>query len=256
LIEYNLVSDASAPSGLWDVHTRIGGFAGSDLQLLECPVETVPTAPNPNCIAAFLSVHVTASASGLYFENTWFWTADHDVEDPNNTQITIFAGRGLLIESTEGTFWLYGTAVEHHSLYQYQFVNTANIYAGQIQTETAYYQPNPDANSPFIFNPTYFDPQFAVGQSGWGLRVVDSTEILIYSAGLYSFFDNNNVACSQVGAPAKCQNSISEIVSSTISIYNLVTLGSTYMATVDGVGILNTDNADGFTEDVALLRTS
>lgn len=30
----------------------------------------------------------------------------------------------------------YGTAVEHHTLYQYQFANTQNIFMAQIQTET------------------------------------------------------------------------------------------------------------------------
>lgn len=30
----------------------------------------------------------------------------------------------------------YGTAVEHHSLYQYNFANAANVVAGFIQTET------------------------------------------------------------------------------------------------------------------------
>lgn len=29
-----------------------------------------------------------------------------------------------------------GTAVEHHALYQYQFVNTKEIFMGHIQTET------------------------------------------------------------------------------------------------------------------------
>jgi glucan 1,3-beta-glucosidase len=64
------------------------------------------------------------------------WTADHDIEDPSGTQVTVFNGRGLFIESTAGTFWLIGTSVEHHVLYQYQFANTQNIYAGVIQTET------------------------------------------------------------------------------------------------------------------------
>lgn len=140
LIEWNLDASSSAPAGMWDVHTRIGGFAGSDLQLAECPVTstTVATASNinENCIAAFMSMHVTPSASNLYMENNWLWTADHDVEDPNLTQITVYTGRGLYIESTAGTIWLYGTAVEHHSLYQYQFANTQNVYMGQIQTET------------------------------------------------------------------------------------------------------------------------
>lgn len=40
------------------------------------------------------------------------------------------------IESTAGTFWLVGTAVEHHVLYQYQLSGTKNIFASQLQTET------------------------------------------------------------------------------------------------------------------------
>lgn len=32
-IEWNLISSAAAPSGMWDVHTRVGGFAGSNLQV-------------------------------------------------------------------------------------------------------------------------------------------------------------------------------------------------------------------------------
>ncbi len=42
------------------------------------------------------------------------------------------------IEATSGPFWLYGTAVEHHSLYQYQLAGTSNILMSQIQTETPY----------------------------------------------------------------------------------------------------------------------
>ena len=34
----------------------------------------------------------------------------------------------------------------------------------------------------------------------WGLRIVDSTNILIYGAGLYSFFNNYSTACSNQGA--------------------------------------------------------
>lgn len=110
LVQYNLASPSSSPSGLWDFHTRIGGFTGSDLQIAQCPTTptiAIPPAPvNTNCIAAFLSFHVTPSGSGLYMENDWFWVADHDVDDPSLTQITIYAGRGLLIESGAGTVWL------------------------------------------------------------------------------------------------------------------------------------------------------
>lgn len=69
LIEWNLASPASSPSGMWDVHTRIGGFAGSNLQLSQCPKVTTLVVANSNCIAAFMGMHVTSFASGLYMEN-------------------------------------------------------------------------------------------------------------------------------------------------------------------------------------------
>jgi glucan 1,3-beta-glucosidase len=72
----------------------------------------------------------------------WLWTSDHTLDDDiNETQIDIFSGRGILIEGTD--IWLYGTASEHHTLYQYRFYKAQNVFAGLIQTETPYYQPNP-----------------------------------------------------------------------------------------------------------------
>ena len=106
LIEWNLASSSGSPSGMWDVHTRIGGFTGSDLQIAQCAKNPGSTAVNTACIGAYMSMHVTPSASGLYMENVWLWTADHDIDDPNNGQITIYNGRGLYIESTAGNFWL------------------------------------------------------------------------------------------------------------------------------------------------------
>ena len=136
----NSLQPPSGPSGLWDVHTRVGGFAGSDLQINDCPttptVTTPPAAVNLNCIAGFMSMHVTSSATNLYMENIWLWTADHDIEDPTLRQITIYNGRGLYVESNAGPLWLYGTSVEHHVLYEYQFTGSHNVYMGQIQTET------------------------------------------------------------------------------------------------------------------------
>lgn len=213
LFEYNLASPSGAPSGLWDVHSRVGGFAGSDLQLAQCPttptVQTPPAPVNTNCIAAFMDLHITKSASGLYMENNWLWVADHDVEDPSLTQITIYAGRGLLDES-DGPLWLVGTAVEHHSKYEYQFSNAGNVFAAQIQTETAYYQPNPNATIPFPTVASLNDPVFASvangttpSADGWGLRIVNSQDILIYGAGHYSFFNNYSTS--------KCHSFISAL---------------------------------------------
>lgn len=143
LIEYNLYSSGE-PAGLWDVHARIGGFAGSHLQQEQCIKEPEKTTTAANlkkeCIASYLSLHITPWASGVYLENNWLWVADHDLDDSlnNNTQITIYAGRGLLDQSVQGRVWLYGTAVEHHVKYEYQFVSTKDVVMGQIQTETAY----------------------------------------------------------------------------------------------------------------------
>jgi glucan 1,3-beta-glucosidase len=105
LIEWNLATSGT-PSGMWDVHTRIGGFTGSNLQVAQCEKNNATTVINNACIGGFMSMHITKSASGLYMENNWLWTADHDIDDPDNTQLTIYNGRGLLIESTAGTLWL------------------------------------------------------------------------------------------------------------------------------------------------------
>jgi len=275
LIQYNLASGSSSPSGLWDVHTRIGGFAGSQLQLAQCPttpnVLTPPAAVNSACIAASGSLHLTPRSSGFFALGSWLWVADHDVDDASLTQITIYAGRGLLDESA-GPVWLVGTAVEHHTKYQYQFAGANDVFAGFIQTETAYYQPNPPAGIPFPLNASIHDPVFATvtmatnltasnssipSQNGWGLRVVNSSNVLIYGAGHYSFFDNYNVTCSNQGGGEVCQNHIVDIESSTgVSIYNLNTVGTHYMVDLNGVDeAFYADNLDGFVETVAIFRT-
>lgn len=106
LIEWNLATTGS-PSGMWDVHTRIGGFAGSNLQAGQCAKNPGSTTVNQNCIAAYMAMHITAGASNLYMENVWLWTADHDIDDQGLAQLDIYVPRGLYIESTAGTFWLY-----------------------------------------------------------------------------------------------------------------------------------------------------
>lgn len=73
LIEWNLATSGT-PSGMWDVHVRAGGTAGSNLQVAQCP--TSDTSAPASCVVAFMLVHITPSATGLYLENNWFWTAD------------------------------------------------------------------------------------------------------------------------------------------------------------------------------------
>ena len=97
LIEWNLAS-GDTPSGMWDVHARVGGFTGSNFQVAQCLKQPGSSNVDTNCIGAFMLMHVTPKATNLYMENTWLWTADHDIEDATNTQITVYSGRGLCKE--------------------------------------------------------------------------------------------------------------------------------------------------------------
>jgi glucan 1,3-beta-glucosidase len=121
---------------MWDVHWRIGGYNGTQLQSNTCLKNPKVAAPsNPKCWAAFLLVHITASAS-VYMENTWGWVADHEMDLAGNEQINLYNGRGVLIE-TQKAAWLYGTSFEHSVQYNYNIANAKNVYMGIIQTETS-----------------------------------------------------------------------------------------------------------------------
>lgn len=137
---------------------------------------------------------------------------------------------------------------------------------GQVQTETAYYQPNPDATIPFPEDATLFDPVFTPSSnfslnaaSGWGLRILRSNNILGYGVGLYSFFDNYSTNCSAINAGATCQTRILSIEgdrhSYDINLYNLNTVGATQMITRDGVDLAsNVDNNSTFVDTINVFR--
>ena len=142
---------------------------------------------------------------------------------------------------------------------------------GQIQTETAYYQPNPDATIPFPANPALNDPVFtpnasngsangtASAPSGWGLRIVRSHDIFGCGLGLYSFFDDYSTECSKVGWGAVCQARVLGVEGSRdVSVYNLNTVGvvsMVIMVTVDGVdGAGSVDNNGTFVDTVNMFR--
>jgi glucan 1,3-beta-glucosidase len=137
---------------------------------------------------------------------------------------------------------------------------------GQIQTETAYYQPNPNALIPFPPVPSLSDPIFRPSPNssinaadGWGLRIVSSNNILGYGVGLYSFFDNYSTDCSAVGAGARCQSRILSIEggagSYDVGLYNVNTVGATQMITRDGVDVAsNVDNNSTFVDTINVFR--
>jgi glucan 1,3-beta-glucosidase len=166
-----------------------------------------------------------------------------------------------------------------------------------IRDLSRYYQPNPSAPTPFAVVPSLHDPDFAsscAGTSGncadaWGLRIINSNNILVYGAGLYSFFNNYNtsrncpsytlpllfhsrgspatihshtnerpVACSNGGGPENCQSNILSLEGglSNINLYCLSTVGSTNMITENGKTLASySDNVNVFPDTIALFQT-
>ncbi|KAJ3507336.1 hypothetical protein NLJ89_g6366 [Agrocybe chaxingu] len=197
VVEWNVKEPegVQAGAGMWDSHIRLAGSSGTNLEAPTCP--QFGSGPYDPCYAAFLSLHITPSATG-YFESTWVWLADHDLDYSGEGMITVYAGRGILSES-QGPVWMIGTASEHHVIYQYNLVGAENHYMGLIQTESPYFQPKPAAPTPFSIDARYHDPAPYPGNaSSWALAVKNSNHILIFGAGLYSFFINYSQDCQSV----------------------------------------------------------
>ncbi|KAI4288633.1 MAG: hypothetical protein L6R35_002101 [Caloplaca aegaea] len=261
LVEWN-VRDAPSQqgsSGLWDVHFRIGGSAGTSLQSDTCAKSPNAThSADPKCAGAFLLLHITKQASA-YVENCWFWVADHELDRADHGQIDIYNGRGVLIESAEGPVWMYGTSSEHSQLYNYQIANAKTVYMALIQTETPYFQSNPDALQPFSPNPTFSDPDFshcttAGCKKAWGLRVVGSRDVHVFGAGLYSFFDNYAQTCLKTES---CQENMLALDCGNENVYfwGLSTKAATKMVTVDGEGVVEQgDNRSNFCSTLAVFE--
>jgi len=126
---------------------------------------------------------------------------------------------------------------------------------GLIQTETPYFQSNPDASTPFTANSKYSDPVFSGSTNvnkAWGLRVVNSEDVFVYGAGLYSFFDNYGQTCLNTES---CQtNMVSLEKSGAVYLYGLSTKAATNMVSVNGASAaLDSDNRNNFCATVALF---
>ncbi|KAJ6581152.1 exo-beta-1,3-glucanase [Mycena capillaripes] len=238
VVEWNVKQTTQGSAGLWDSHVRLGGATGTNLQNSNCP--SSGSGGFDNCYAAFLGLHLTASSTA-YLEGAWVWLADHDLDGDGTTQISLYSGRGILSESA-GPVWMIGTG---DTLYQYHLVGAQNHYMGLIQTETPYYQPTPAAPSPFTVNTAFSDPSFAGITSAWGLIVASSSNILVFGAGLYSFFSNYDQACL---TPENCQNQILNIDStSSVFLYSLATVGTTFQLSINAAGVVNQSaNPNGF----------
>ena len=131
LMEWNVQETTQGACGLWDVHFRVGGTAGTELQEDNCIGNSTLTSTqgistsefNPKCAGSFLMLHITQAATA-YVENVWLWVADHELDLPTHNEVNIYNGRGMYIES-KGPVWLYGTSVEHSQVSSSSYSPTA-----------------------------------------------------------------------------------------------------------------------------------
>lgn len=92
-------------NAMWDVHFRVGGSAGTDLNPAQCiKTPDIHVTPDPKCYAAFMLMRIGKTAN-VYMENVWGWTSDHGIDFPHD-QITIYNARGIYTESTDGPVWM------------------------------------------------------------------------------------------------------------------------------------------------------
>ncbi|KAJ6500510.1 exo-beta-1,3-glucanase [Mycena sanguinolenta] len=249
VVEWNIQEIEQGSAGAWDTHIRLGGSAGTNLEIDQCKPGSAAT----GCMAAFMALHLTRDSTA-YLEGMWVWLADHTLDEDGVSKLTIFAGRGILSES-QGPVWMIGTASEHFTLYNAQLLNAQKHYIALLQTETPYFQPYAVA-LPYPFNKMseYGDPDFPPDITmAWALIVRSSTEIVVFGAGLYSFFSDYSQACLDT---RNCQNQIVNISGdSSVYIYSLATVSSTFQISVDGKGVVNQmDNISGFTSTVTVWR--
>ncbi|KAL3471491.1 pectate lyase superfamily protein-domain-containing protein [Aspergillus californicus] len=214
MVEVNMAGSTPGAVGFWNTHFRIGGAAGSKVQT-NCY-------GNPDtCKAAWGLLHLT-STSSAYIENLWGWTADHNLDSGSLETTTISTGRGMLVEATAGT-WLVGTAMEHHTLYQYNFEYAANVFSAFQQSETPYWQGwgSPSlAAAPWADNLIDSDPTFSncdADDAGCRMaffeRIRGSSDLFLYGGCVWAFFNHNG------GCTGDCQANAIRILSSEGSVY-------------------------------------
>ncbi|KAH8647050.1 glycoside hydrolase family 55 protein [Tricladium varicosporioides] len=221
MVEVNMAGNIPGNVGFFNCHFRIGGSKGSKVE--NC--KSIGT-----CNAAHISAHLTPSSS-VYWENSWSWSADHDLDGGTSGEPS--DGGGFFIESQNGV-WMLGIGSEHHSLYQMNIYRAKNVFIGLNQGESAYWQVK-TGNT--VINPAPWtdsllpgEPDFswcgasdAACRVGVYQRVVGSSNINLYSAGFWNFpcsadscqtnaviYENNTKLYSYGVSTINCKNMIVE----------------------------------------------
>jgi glucan 1,3-beta-glucosidase len=111
----------------------------------------------------------------------------------------------------------------------------------------------PPTQGNFTSDPTFEDCSSANCISSWALRMLNSSNIYIYSLGFYSFFTNLQLGC---GNTQSCQERLIETdYVGELYLYNLFTYGSVELVSPAGGFpppiFFNDSNQSGYTSEVA-----
>ncbi|KAK0624181.1 beta-1,3-glucanase precursor [Immersiella caudata] len=154
LLQVHAAGENPGDVAIWNSLITVGGTRGTKI-----PETCVD--PNAPCQAAFMGIHL-APTSSAYLENVWNWVADHIPEEIAGGS-NIAAGRGVLVESTKGT-WLQAVGSEHWWLYQLQFLHPEGVFVSMLQSETNYGQGDNAsvmAPAPWTADSKWSDPDFS-----------------------------------------------------------------------------------------------
>lgn len=219
VLEVNAAGAQPGDVGLWNTVVTVGGTA-------ETSISNVCTSQDTkDCMAAFMVMHLTETSSA-YVENFWGWTADHNLDSQSILTI-ISTGRGMLVESTKGT-WLTGTGSEHHWLYNYNFHRAANVYAGLLQTESPYMQGSGEyerAPAPWTADPQYGDPDFSwcaaaddKCRTALATNVDGGSNIALYNSAAWAFFDGSWNGLYNEPCNGKCQANMMRVTGAPVNL--------------------------------------
>ncbi|KAF3132931.1 hypothetical protein TWF703_007069 [Orbilia oligospora] len=247
--------------GMWSCHSVIGAQPFSGLEAAQCSHGARPLS---KCTGGFMHLHITRHASNIYLENNYYAAAAYQSIQPSPSgPLDVYVGRGVLIDGSPGGIWLYSIASQNSVLYQYQIQNSADIFASSLESTNPSFQPNPMAPTPFgVINTTLSDPNFATickAHTGaayakcakaFGLRIINSDNVVIYSTSLLS--GQNNFAPNCPGGHFNCQLVMVSVekqarspVNKLVSIYGFTVRGARYALLMDGKIIIDSQKNAG-----------
>ncbi|KAF3940988.1 hypothetical protein ABW19_dt0209110 [Dactylella cylindrospora] len=248
-------------AGMWDSHSVIGGQIGSGLELAQCRHDFATNSPRRQCMGAFMHLHITAPASDITIENAWFSAVPYQFVPKSSNALSVYVGRGVYIEDSWGPIWLYSVTADNSVFYQFQFVNAVNIFASSLEGSNPSFQSNPAAPVPFSVNPAWEDPSFKAicpPRTGaellkcarsYGLRIVNSDNVLIYSTALLAGLDNYgrcpagifNCQLVMISVEKQARSPVNKYV----NIYGMTVKGARYALILDGKIIVDSQQNAG-----------